>query len=546
MPALPALRRLPFFLLLLTMPLSPAYAQEQVDEAAIAAIREQGMEKSRLKETLWRLTDVYGPRLTGSPNLQEASEWAVSQLKEWGLENVHLAPWGPFGRGWTLRSSSLNVASPNPFVVPAYPKAWSPGVNGIIQGEVVIFRVESEEDFSKYRGKLKGKVVLLEAPRSVADPFVAAAKRYDAQGLLDLANAGSAEAEEKRYSPDAIRRLRLLQESVRFLYEESPLLLLDHAYTRGDFGTIFVSAASVPYISDGASSRQAYPWQLNAAVIPQFTLSAEYYNRIYRLVDRGIPVVIEAEIDAVYHDLDLMAYNVIGEIPGTDPLLGDEVVMFGAHLDSWHGGTGATDNAAGSAVMMEVARILQELFKATGKQPRRTIRIALWSGEEQGLLGSWNYVNDHFAQLPDWTQPPVAFKAEYDKLSAYYNLDNGAGRIRGVYLQENEAVRPIFRAWLAPFEKAGAATLSYSRTGSTDHVPFDRAGLPGFQFIQDPVSYSRTHHSTLDVFDHVMEEDLKQAATIIAAFVYHTAQREERLPRKPLIMPAEPAQAGSH
>jgi Zn-dependent M28 family amino/carboxypeptidase len=270
-------------------------------------------------------------------------------------------------------------------------------------------------------------------------------------------------------------------------------------------------------------------------MIPQATLAVEHYNRIYRLLEKGFPVTMELNMDVTYTDDDPMERNVIGEIPGTDTDLKDEVVMLGAHLDSWHAGTGATDNGAGSAVMMEVMRILQAVYAETGKQPRRTIRLALWTGEEQGLLGSRAYVNDHFATTAGRGQPPTELKPEHDAFSAYYNMDNGTGKVRGVYLQGNETVAPIFRAWLKPFNDLGAATLTMSNTGGTDHLSFDGVGLPGFQFIQEPIAYSsRTHHSTLDVLDHAIEDDLKQAATIIASFVYHTAQRDEKLPRKPL------------
>lgn len=272
-------------------------------------------------------------------------------------------------------------------------------------------------------------------------------------------------------------------------------------------------------------------------VTPQFTLAVEHYNRIYRVLQKNLPVSLEIELDATFHEDDPMEHNVMAEIPGTDPQIGDEVVMVGAHLDSWHAGTGATDNAAGSVVMMEALRILKATYAELGKQPRRTIRIGLWTGEEQGLYGSRAYVNDHFATIEGWGRPPTELKPEHETFSAYYNLDNGTGKIRGVYLQGNDRVDPIFRTWLKPFHDLGANTLTLSNTGGTDHLAFDAAGLPGFQFIQDHVTYStRTHHSNMDVYDHAIEDDLKQAATIIASFVYHTAERDEKLPRKPLKM----------
>jgi carboxypeptidase Q len=292
---------------------------------------------------------------------------------------------------------------------------------------------------------------------------------------------------------------------------------------------------------------RARPWTKDAVVVPQLVMAVEHYNRLIRARQKGAAVQVEVNIASRYHEEDLMGYNVIAEIPGTD--LKDEIVMIGAHFDSWHGGTGATDNASGSSVVMEAARIIQAL----GLKPRRTIRIALWSGEEQGLLGSRAYVAQHLGKRVDAPQaepaasnaiPQYELKPEYEKFSAYYNLDNGTGKIRGVYMQGNEALRPIFRAWLAPFKDMGASTLTASGTSGTDHQPFDGIGLPGFQFIQDPVEYgTRTHHTNMDVFDRVQEEDMKQASIIMASFAYNTAMRDKRLPRKP--MPGLPvAQAG--
>ncbi len=539
--------RLPVLLLSLALlslvRLPAAHAQEPVDEAAIALIRSQGLEHSRVMETLSWLTDVYGPRLTGSPRLDEAARWAVQQLEAWGLQNVHLEPWGPFGRGWSMERFSLHVTSPVTFDVLAFPKAWSPGIDGPVTAEVVVFDADSEEAFADYRGRLAGKIVLIDEPRDPDEPFEPEAERRDAEDLLELANAVSRDVAQRRYSADALRRYRLQQARIRFLYDERPLAILDRSYDRGDYGSVYVAAASVPAPAGSAWNERPTPWDPQGAdVIPQITVAAEHYNRIYRLIQKGFPVQVEVDLDVQFHDDDPMEYNVIGEIPGTDPALGEEVVLIGAHLDSWHAGTGATDNGAGSAVMMEAMRILRATFDSLGTEPRRTIRIGLWTGEEQGLYGSVAHVNRHYAVLPGFTEPPTALKPDHARLSAYYNLDNGTGKIRGVYLQGNEAVRPIFAAWLAPFHDLGAATLTISNTGSTDHIPFDLVGLPGFQFIQDPIAYGRTHHSNMDTYDHAEEEDLKQAATIIAAFAYHTAQRDEKLPRKPLKL-AEPAEA---
>jgi len=276
-------------------------------------------------------------------------------------------------------------------------------------------------------------------------------------------------------------------------------------------------------------------------MIPQMTMATEDYNRLVRMIDLGIKPKMSINIQTQYYDDDLMGYNTVAEIPGTDPKLKDEIVMLGGHLDSWHSGTGATDNAAGCAVAMEAVRILL----ASGLKPRRTIRVALWSGEEQGLLGSTEYVKKHFGEMkgaplfgppePNAPKPQLVKTADYDKLSVYFNLDNGTGRIRGVYMQGNAAVRPIFEEWLKPFADLGAKTLTMSNTGGTDHLSFDRIGLPGFQFIQDEIEYdTRTHHSNQDVFDRIQADDMKQAATIMAAFVYQAAMMDDKFPRKPM------------
>ncbi len=535
--------------LLLFVGLAPAFAQqaarpEPVDEAAVEVIRKHGLEQSQVMETMSWLTDVYGPRLTGSRGLDEASQWILSRFEAWDLAKAHLEPWGPFGRGWTLEGFSMNARGAATFPVHAYPKAWSPSASGA--AEVIIFDAETDEDFARFAGKLAGSIVMMEPPREVEEPFDPYARRRSDAELLEQANWSGNEARPNR-QPDAdqMRQRQIAQRRMQMLADEQPLAILDRSY-KGDYGTIFVSSVSVPAPEGASWFDRPSGWDPRGqAVIPQFTLAVEHYNRIYRLLQKGLPVTIAFELAATFHNDDPMEYNVVAEMPGTDPTLGDEVVMVGAHLDSWHAGTGATDNAAGSAVMMEVMRILKQTYAELDKQPRRTIRIALWTGEEQGLYGSRAYVNDHFATVPGWGLPPTELKPEHEKFSAYYNLDNGTGKIRGVYLQENDAVAPVFRAWLRPFHDLGAATLTLANTGGTDHLAFDAAGLPGFQFIQDHVAYStRTHHSNMDVYDHAVADDLKQAATIIASFVYHTAERDEKLPRKPLRMAEEGTPVG--
>jgi carboxypeptidase Q len=497
------------------------FGQDAPDEKINKIIRKHGMEQSKVMETAFYLTDVYGPRLTGSPMLDKATKWAQDQLTGWGLQNVHTEQWGPFGRGWELEHFEIHHVEPSYYPLLGYVKAWSPSTKGTVTGEVVYFKANTIEELAKYKGKLTGKFVLTDTIREVKAPFVADAKRLSDSALLDLANA-------PKPTPRSLRNFgfgdsEFSKAMKKFLYEEKPLATIDRSF-KGDLGTVFIS---------GAQAKEGSARDEGAEVLPQLTLSVEQYNRIFRMINKGIPVKLSMEIKAKYTNPDKMEHNVIAEIEGTD--LKDEVVMFGAHLDSWQSATGATDNAAGSAVMMEAARILNEMIKESGVKPRRTLRMALWTGEEQGLLGSVGYVNQHFAEIKQRTVQSL--KPEQAKISAYYNLDNGTGKIRGIYLQDNEATRPIFRSWLEPFKDLQASTITISNTGGTDHQSFDAAGIPGFQFIQDPIEYgTRTHHSNMDNFDQLIESDLKQAATIIASFVWHTAQRDGLLPRKVLKM----------
>ena len=494
-------------------------AQDAADDKINKIIRKHGMEQSKVMETAFYLTDVYGPRLTGSPMLDKATKWAQDQLTTWGLKNVHTEAWGPFGRGWELQHFEAHAVEPNYYPLIGYPKAWSPSTKGTLTGEVVYFKANTVEELAQYKGKLTGKFVLLDTIRVVKPWFDAPSKRFADSSLLELANA-------PKPTPRTLRNFgfgdnEFSKAMRKMLYEEKPLGTIDRSFA-GDLGTVFVA---------GAQAKEGQARDENAEVLPQMTIDAEHYNRIFRMAQKGIPVKISMEIKANYTNPDKTEHNLIAEIPGSD--LKDEVVMFGAHLDSWQSATGATDNAAGCAVMMEAARILTEMIKESGVQPRRTLRMALWTGEEQGLLGSVAYVNQHFAEIKARTVQSL--KPEQAKISAYYNLDNGTGKIRGIFLQDNEAERPIFRTWLEPFKDLQASTITQSNTGGTDHQSFDAAGIPAFQFIQDPIEYfTRTHHTNMDNFDHLIEADLKQAATIIASFIWHTSQRDALLPRKVL------------
>jgi carboxypeptidase Q len=522
--------------LLLCLTVGAQVAQvEQVDLEMVKKIRDEGLNRSKIMETLSWMTDVIGPRLTGSPQMKHANEWTKKQLSDWGLENAHLESWGPFGRGWSLEKFSANVLDPVPFPIIGYPKAWTPGTNGPVVGDVIYANIQTQEDFEKYKGKLKGAIVLMTPMRPVNAWFKAPGERYDPEQLLNLANAGL--AAPGRYGAGArteemIAQMRkaaeLNQKRNEFIRAEGAAVVLDIGRI-GDGGTLFVSA--------GGPRDKAAPQSP-----PSVTMTVEHYGRIVRMLEKGQKVKMEIDIKAKFHDDDPMGYNTIAEIPGGD--LKNEVVMVGGHLDSWHSGTGATDNAAGCAVGMEALRIL----KALGVKPRRTIRIGLWSGEEQGLLGSRAYVAQHFGERqsaggppPDQfarmrgPQGPLTLKPEHEKFSVYFNLDNGTGKIRGVYLQGNESARPIFRSWLEPFADLGASTLTIGNTGGTDHLSFDGVGLPGFQFIQDPVEYdTRTHHSNMDLYERIQADDMKQASVIMASFIYNAAMRDEKFPRKPL------------
>lgn len=495
------------------------HANSQDDQSeVIDIIKKHGLEQSEVMDIASWITDIYGPRLTGSPMLDKATTWAQQELKKWGMTNVHLHEWGPFGRGWQLDHFEMHASSPSYWPVMGYPKAWSPSVNA--SGQIIYLDIHSEEDILKYTGKLKNKFVLMDTIRNVEEPFEAMASRHDYESLFQLATAGSPTPRPRRRNRAG--GFQLNQAIWKMLESEQPIAVLDRSY-KGDLGTVFVSGARS---SDGGVRDK------DKKVVPQITLAVEHYNRLIRMLLKGVDVRLDLDLKSQYTNPDETEHNIIAEIPGTD--LKDEVVIFGAHFDSWHTGTGATDNGAGSSVMMEAARILLETIKETGIQPRRTLRLALWTGEEQGLFGSRAYVDDFYAEFSEDDYTPQSYKPQNEKVSAYYNLDNGTGKIRGVYLQGNSDVRNIFREWLDPFEQLDARTLTLNNTGGTDHLPFDGVGIPAFQFIQEPMAYfTRTHHSNMDNYDHLVEDDLKQAATIIAGFVWQTSQRDERLPRKP-------------
>ncbi len=519
---------------------SPQSQQAEVKDPnnPIEKIKDEGMNRSQVMKTLSYLTDVIGPRLTGSPGMKRANEWTAEQFKQWGID-ARLEPWGQFGHGWTLKRFTAQVVEPQFIPLIAYPKAWSASTKGPVTANVVYLDAKTEADLEKYRGKLKGEIVLITAPREVKAHFEPKANRLTEKDLLGLADAPDPRLSPRRnrfQMTDEMRAaMKFAAQKFNFAFAEGAAVIVDGSRA-GDGGTVFVQGATVaqPPSDQPFDPNRIQPWDKRAIdkTPPQMSVSIEQYNRMVRMLQHGERIKMTVEITAELNDSE-KCFNTVAEIPGTD--LKDEIVMLGAHLDSWHSGTGATDNAAGVAVVMEAARII----KALDLKPRRTIRVGLWSGEEQGLLGSRAYVSEHLATLgepesntPDRT-PTLQKKPEYDRFSAYYNLDNGTGRIRGVFLQGNEAVRPLFREWLMPFREVQATTLSISNTGGTDHQSFDRVGLPGFQFIQDQIEYeTRTHHSNQDVYDRIQEADMKQAAVIMAAFAYNTAMMNEKLPRK--------------
>ena len=505
----------------LLLPPFLARSEEPVDFSVIHRIKAEAFENSKVMDHVFYLTDVHGPRLTNSPGYVAAGEWVMKRLKEYGLTNVREEPWGPFGKSWTYTRFSAHMIEPQYAPLIGFPMAWSPGTQGPVQGEAILAPMAAEADLEKFKGKLRGKVVLTMALKQLnmsMEPLghrltdaelEARGRTNDPSRLLNPFGAPTTPQERERAT-------RFRNKVNQFLSDEGALAVLQYGYN-GDGGTVFAAA--------GGSRDPKDP-----VPPPMVAITPEHYNRIARLLQHSIPVKLEFDIRAQFGDAPDKSFNVIGEIPGGRKK--DELVMLGAHLDSWHGGTGATDNATGSSVAIEAVRILKTL----DLKMDRTVRIALWGGEEQGLLGSQAYVKEHFADRE--TMEP---KPEFFKLSAYFNDDTGTGRFRGIGVAGNDEARPIFEAWLKPFRDLGATTIggataaSTRRPGGTDHTSFDYVGLPGFGFMQDPMEYStRTHHSNMDVYDRVQPGDVMQASAIMAAFVYNAATRPQMMPRKPM------------
>jgi hypothetical protein len=522
----------------------PQPASESIDSTMYQRIREEGLSHSHVMEYASGLMDGIGPRLTGSPNLKRANEWTRDQFTAMGCVNAHLEDWGEFGMGWRQLNTWVRMSAPDTAVFIAQALPWSPSSKGPLNGGAVWVNAKDEKELEKYKGQLSGKIVFFGEMREVKPADKAFSERRDDANLKTTAEYPVHIGEAEHGFQEFIRRLQFREKAGEFFAAEHALAVVipsrDGRNSGGSGGTIF---------DDGGTGLGWFTYQReHAERLPVVVLAIESYGRVYRLLKANVPVSIEMDVETEFSGDHEHGFDTIAEIPGTDPKLKDEVVMVGGHLDSWASATGATDNGAGTVVAMEVMRILNALKV----QPRRTIRVGLWTGEEQGEFGSYGYVKQHFGHVPLSTAPdqlalpdflrkpagPVEVKPEQQKISGYFNLDNGSGKVRGIYLQQNAAVAPIFQQWIAPLQDLGVSTLTMRDTGGTDHEAFDSVGVPGFQFIQDQLDYtSRTHHSNQDTYERLQADDLAQAAVVEAIFVYNTAMRDQMLPRKPLPHP---------
>ncbi|MDE0878695.1 MAG: M20/M25/M40 family metallo-hydrolase [Sphingomonas bacterium] len=515
----------------ITVAAAPIAAQ---DRGAVNQIIDQGTNHSQVMTTAQHLSDVIGPRLTNSPAMRRAEAWTMAKFSEWGLKNVHREGFA-FGRGWSVNRSSVRMVTPRSVQLTAIPVAWTPGTNGTVTAPVIVAPMKRESDFAKYRGQLAGKVVMVSFPEAASDPTDPAFKRLTGEDLAKLDTF-----RQPSYDPEEIdrrsKRLDFAKKLDGFLKSEGAVAVATMAYRDGKL----VSGEGYLFGTDETAS------------LPAVQIAQEDYLRLARLAKSGTAPTLEITSDVSFDDSDPQAYNIIAEIPGTDPRAG--YVMAGAHLDSWVAGDGSADNGAGSAEIMEAARILS----ATGVRPRRTIRFALWAGEEQGILGSMAYVEKHLAHRGPMgggatdvggngmqryygytNRWPITPLAGFNDLAAYFNIDNGSGKLRGLYAEGNPAVVPIFRDWLSPFASMGASTVVMRPTGGTDHVFMQSVGVPGFQFIQDPLDYgSRVHHSGIDTFDHLKADDMRQGSMILASVLLSAANADKPLPRPPL--PTQP------
>jgi len=522
----------------------PQPATESVDLAMYHRIRDEGLQHSHVMDYASGLMDGIGPRLTGSPNVKHANEWTRDQFTAMGCTNAHLEDWGEFGLGWRQLNTWVRMTAPDTAVFIAQALPWSPSSHGPISGRVVWIDPKEEKDLEKYKGKLEGKIVFFGEMREVKPVDKPLFERRDEANLKSTVEYPVHVGEREDFLQTFIKRLEFRQHVGEFLAAEHAIGVVvpsrDGRNGGGSGGTIF---------DDGGSGMGWFTYKReHAEKLPIVVTAIENYGRVYRLAKANVPVTVEMDVESEFTGDHEHGFDTVAEIPGTDPKLKYEVVMVGGHLDSWASGTGATDNGAGTVVALEVMRILNALHV----QPRRTIRVGLWTGEEQGEFGSYGYVKQHFGYVPLSTAPdqvvlpdflrkaagPPEIKPEQEKISGYFNVDNGSGKIRGIYVQQNAAIAEIFRQWMEPLKDLGVSTITMRDTGGTDHEAFDSVGIPGFQFIQDGLDYgSRTHHSNMDTYERLQADDLAQAATVEAIFVYNTAMRDQMLPRKPLPHP---------
>ncbi len=509
-------RTISIFILCFVILVRHANAQE-IDTALVNKIKYEALYHSKIPSIAYGLMELSGPRLTNSPGYQRAADWSIAELKKWGIDNGRLESYGEFGRGWEIQKSHVALYSPYYQPIIGYPQGWCGSTDGIKRATVVSLKDKDVNSIASLSASFKGKVVLLEDNDTLiaGSPFATSGKRYSEDDLSQVKDIGMLSVEYAKGAGDQMTRKR---DVMRELKKAGAVAVLTQGRRTGGMGR------------DGTVFVDGFYYRFEKDPIAEMVLAPEEFLKLRRMIHAKAKVEVELEVATKFFD-NVTGNNVIAEIPGSDPVLKNEVVMLGAHLDSWHTGTGATDDGAGCTIMMEAVRIL----KALNIKPARTIRLALWGGEEQGVLGSMGYVRNHFGD-----SRTMALKPEHKNVSAYYNIDIGTGKIRGLYLQGNEQLRTLFTDWFKPFEGFGVMKVVSASCGATDHQPFDVVGIPGFQFVQDPIEYmQRTHHTNVDTYDHLVMDDLKQSAAIVAAFVYLTASRAERLPRKPLPAPTE-------
>jgi len=527
-----------FSLMLIVAALPQAQGtSEKLDYAMLGKIRDEGLNRSQVMDHISWLSDVYGPRLTGSPAISQAADWATKKFGEWGLANAHRETWA-FGKGWSLVRFSAHMTEPQVQTLLGVPGSWTPGTKGAVTAEVVRVQIDTDADFDRYKGKLAGKIVLTQPARAVAmmeGPFILRMgdKEFEEASTTPIPAGRGAGAGRGGRGGRGAGGAPTLADRIQQFYQSEGVVAL---FNRGGDATMAAGGSEMSWQQQHPDGGTIFPsgggsrGEDAGSGLPQVTLAVEHYNRMVRILDKQVPVKVELNVEVKFYDeTSPNGFNLIAEIPGTDPVLKDEVVMIGAHFDSVAAATGATDNATGSAAMMEAMRIL----KAVGAKPRRTIRIALWGGEEEGLMGSRAYARDHFGDVTT-----MALKPEHAKLAAYFNSDNGTGKVRGIWLQGNLAVAPIFEQWIAPLKDLGVTALGPRAVSQTDHISFDALGLPGFQLMVDRLEYnSRTHHSNMDFYDRVQRDDMIQQATVVAVLAYDAAMRDEKLPRKAMPAP---------